>query len=62
MIEAELTVELEMMEGERERLREQFFERLLEQSIRNEKHQVDQDSLLLEMYLSYIYFKKTTTT
>ena len=61
MIEAELTVELEMMEGERERLREQFFERLLEQSIRNEKHQVDQDSLLLEMYLSYIYFKKTTS-
>ena len=61
MIEAEITVELEMMEGERERLREQFFERLLEQSIRNEKHQVDQESLLLEMYLSYIYFKKTTS-
>jgi len=58
MIEAEITVELEKMEGESERLKEQFFERLLEQSIRNEKHQVDQESLLLEMYLSYIYFKK----
>ena len=61
MIEAEITVELEKMEGESERLKEQFFERLLEQSIRNEKHQVDQESLLLEMYLSYIYFKKTTS-
>ena len=52
-------IEVEMMEAEaeNERMKEEFFQKLFEQFLRNEKHKKDQDSLLLEMFLSYIYFK-----
>ena len=43
---------------EMEKLKEKYFKSLLEQLKINEKHQEDQDSLLLEMYLAYIYSKQ----
>ncbi len=43
---------------EMEKLKEKYFKGLLEQLTINEKHQVDQDSLLLEMFLAYIYSKQ----
>ena len=43
---------------EMEKLKEKYFKGLLGQLKINEKHQVDQDSLLLEMFLAYIYSKK----
>ena len=44
---------------EMERLKEIYFNRLLEQLKINERHQEDQDSLLLEMFLAYIHSKKS---
>ncbi len=41
-----------------EKLKEIYFERLLEQLKTNERHQEDQDSLLLEMFLAYIHSKQ----
>ena len=43
---------------EMEKLKEKYFKSLLEQLEINEKHQVDQDSLLLKMYLAYNYSKQ----
>ncbi len=43
---------------EMEKLKEKYFKSLLEQLKINEKHKEDQDSLLLEMYLAYIYSKR----
>ena len=43
---------------EMEKFKEKYFQSLLEQLEINEKHQVDQDSLLLEMYLAYNYSKQ----
>ena len=43
---------------EMEKLKEKYFKGLLEQLKINEKHQVDQDSLLLEMFLAYIHSKQ----
>ena len=42
---------------EMEKFKEKYFKSLLEQLEINEKHQVDQDSLFLEMYLAYNYSK-----
>ena len=44
---------------EMEKLKEKYFKSLLEQLKINEKNQEDQDSLLLEMYLAYIYSKQS---
>ena len=41
-----------------EKLKEMYFERLLEQLKTNERHQEDQVSLLLEMFLAYIHSKQ----
>ena len=57
MIGATVTADLEMMEGESERKKEEFFRKLFEQLIRNETHQKEQNSLLLEIYLSYSVYK-----
>ena len=43
---------------EMEKLKEKYFKGLLGQLKINEKHQVDQDSLLLEMFLAYIHSKQ----
>jgi hypothetical protein len=43
---------------EMEKLKKKYFKSLLEQLKINEKHQEDQNSLLLEMYLAYIYSKQ----
>ena len=45
---------------EMEKLKEKYFKSLLEQLKSNDKHQEDQNSLLLEMYLAYIYSKQTS--
>ena len=42
---------------EMEKLKEKYFKGLLGQLKINEIHQVDQDSLLLEMFLAYIHSK-----
>ncbi len=41
-----------------EKLKAIYFERLLEQLKTNERHQEDQVSLLLEMFLAYIHSKQ----
>ena len=53
MMGATVSAELEIMEAKSERTKEEFFRKLFEQLIRNETHQKEQNSLLLESYLSY---------
>ena len=57
MIGATVTAELEMMEAECEKKKKELYRKLFEQLIRNETHQKEQESMLLEIYLSYSFVK-----